>query len=85
MSGAAGPAFVTPHAVRQFQERIERLPYNHALAGILHSLQTAGSPRPTANGAALYVRTEAPYRFRAVLKPPQHRGQLPAVVTILKG
>jgi hypothetical protein len=83
--GAVGVAFITPHAVQQFQERIERLPYNQALAGIIHSLDTADAPRSTENGMALYVRTRAPHRFRAILRPPAPGRELPSVVTILKG
>lgn len=84
-AGAAGVAFITPHAVQQFRERIEDLPYNQALTAILHSLNSAGPPHPTSNGAAVYVRTTAPYRFRAIVRPPAPDRKLPAVVTILKG
>ena len=83
--GAAGVAFVTPHAVQQFQKRIERLPYNEALAAIIHSLDTAEAPRSTENGMAVYVRTRAPHRFRAILRPPAPGRKLPSVVTILRG
>lgn len=83
--GAAGAAFVTPHAVQQFQERIERLPYNQALAAIIHSLDSAEAARSTENGMAVYVRTRTPYRFRAIVRRPAPSRRLPSVVTILKG
>ncbi|MEX2238007.1 MAG: type I-U CRISPR-associated protein Csb2 [Dehalococcoidia bacterium] len=84
-NGGAGTAFITPHAVHQFQERIERLPYSQALTAIIHSLDTAEAPRATANGMAVYVRTRSPHRFRAILRPPDQGRKLPSVVTILKG
>jgi hypothetical protein len=81
-----GDVFVTPHAVRRFQERIAPLQENHALAAIIHSLASPNvSVRPTQNGRGVAVRTKAPYRFRAFVMPPVIPGDLPAVVSIMRG
>lgn len=85
MGTASGGAFITPHAIYQFIERIAPLPHNQALAAILHSLETAGAQRVTRNGKAVYIRTKTPYRFRAIIRPPLPGLKLPAVVTILRG
>lgn len=81
----AGDVFVTPHAVRRFQERISPLPENQALAAILHSLRDVHSVRPAQNGKGLHVRTKAPWRFRAFIVPPTLPGNAPSVVTVLRG
>lgn len=85
-AGAAGPAFVTPHAVQQFQCRVAPLPYHHALAAILHGLQAFSNVRPLANGTGLRVRVRRPYAFRAIIKAASRsqRQGLPVVVTILR-
>ena len=80
-----GQVFVTPHAVRQFQERIAPLPENHALAAIIHSVARPRTVRPTRNGRGFTVRTEAPFRIRAIVMPPPEPGGLPSVVTVLRG
>lgn len=49
------------------------------------SVGAAGAPRATCNGTAVYVRTQTPYRFRAIMRPPALGRELPVVVTILKG
>lgn len=80
-----GQVFVTPHAVRRFRERIAPLPENRALAAIIHSLAEARSVKPIPNGRGLAVRTQAPFRFRAFVMPPAQPGELPSVVSILRG
>lgn len=81
---AAGPAFVTPHALRQFRARVADLPERHALAAILHGLANPANIRPTRNGAALRVRVRRPYPFRAILRADPDPNRLPAVITILR-
>lgn len=82
---AVGPAFVTPHAVRQFQARIAHLPYELALAAIIRGLSKPANTRPTSNGRAVRVRVRRPYQFRAIVRPSQGgQGHLPIVVTILR-
>jgi len=82
-------AFVTPHAVRQFQERIRNLDYDAALTAIIRGLrEDALSPRLSECGVSSYVRVRGRkhggYDFRAVIKPGE-AASLPVVVTILKG
>jgi len=80
-----GPAFITPHAVRQFMARIDRrTDYDQALTAILRGLRDhAREPRPSANGKSVYVRVRGPHNFRAVVVQ-EPGGDLPTVVTILK-
>lgn len=87
---AAGEAFVTPHALRQFLERIAPLPENLALAAILHGIagRTRHPLRPSQQArcgylvGAVEVWVWRPYAFRAVLVPGIE-GPLPVVVTIV--
>ena len=81
---AAGPAFVTPHALRQFRARIANLPDHHALAAILHGLANPSNIRQTTNGVSIRVRVRKPYPFRAIVRGPDAPGRLPVVVTILR-
>lgn len=83
----AGDYFVTPHAVRQFQERIHHRSYNDALAAIIRGLQ-----HPTTrwieqeetgeHPQILKARVQEPFCFRAIVRP--QAGRNPAVVTILR-
>lgn len=83
---AAGPAFVTPHALRRFRERIARLPDDQARAAILRGLRAPIAYRrgrrrdgtPVVDVAAV----SAPYRFVATLVAAATPGLLPAVVTV---
>lgn len=79
-----GPAFVTAHAVRQFQARIAALSYDAARAAILDGLaHHTVTVRPCASGTAVQVRVRhGQYAFRAVVGPGE--GPLPAVITILR-
>jgi hypothetical protein len=81
-----GNYFVTPHAVRQFQQRIVPLPYQHALAVILRGLAQDLPIKYTQSGQH-YVRVKRPYSFRAVIDGRKTTAEKPspAVVTILKG
>ena len=83
---AQGPAFVTPHAVRQFQARIAPgLSYDQARAAILDSLQNYSNVQPMMSGVAFRVLVRRPYAFRAVVRPAADgKGSLPVVVTILR-
>ncbi len=84
--GAVGLAFVTPHAVRQFQDRIALLTYEQALAAIIHGLEQYSNIRPLSNGVGFRVRVRRPFPLRAIIRPPQDgTGELPVVITILKG
>lgn len=82
---AAGQVFVTPHAVRQFIERIAPMAYEQALGAIIRELdEHCVSVKPSCSGKAAIARTRGGrYDFRAVIGPGQ--GPLPAVITILKG
>lgn len=81
---AAGGAFVTPHAVRQFQERVAPgLTYEQALGAILRGLERPANTRPLANGTGWRVRVRRPWPFRAVVRPDP-AGRLPVVVTVLR-
>jgi hypothetical protein len=81
-----GNYFITPHAVRKFQERIARLPYDEALGIIAKSVSDAPIERHsvTQNGRAMSIRVASPFDFRAVIAPGHDAGAKPAVVTILK-
>jgi len=68
-----GEYFITPHAIRQFRERIRDLPYDDVLAIILKGLQNNALPaRTSENGISKYIRVRAKnpgeYDFRAVVK-----------------
>jgi len=77
-------AFVSPHAVRQFMERISPLPYDEARDAILNGLESnAMLPKPSHNHDSLYIRVRGQYNFRAVVKKMAGRS-LPTVITILK-
>ena len=80
-------AFVTPHAVRQFQKRIHALAYDDALTAILVGLKMDSvTPKCSQNKISDYVRVwgrkNARYDFRAVIKCDE--SGLPVVVTILR-
>ena len=77
-----GDYFVTPHAVKQFQDRIAPwMTYEQALGAIIRELRGVNEFRLTENGKAYYVRTKGVYRFRAIIREGK---SLPAVVTILR-
>lgn len=81
----AGEAFITPHAVAQFQARIPgfaQATYEQALGVIIRALRDdARSVRPTQNGKGICVRVRGRVNFRAVILPSDGK---PAVVTILR-
>jgi len=77
----AGSLFVTPHAVRQYQGRVEPLAYNMALATIIKAL--AEPERISGQGS---VRTYHTPGWRALVKLPKRQGTLcPVVLTVLRG
>lgn len=77
------PYFITPHAIRQFIDRIApRMDFDQARDTIIEGLRNAGPEKPTASRAAFYVRVRGEWNFRAVLG--RGEGALPAVVTILR-
>lgn len=80
---ATGDAFVTPHAVRRFQQRIAPLPYEAALSAIIGGIYNR-ERKPLRNGVGWYVRSRRPYPFRACLRASA-AGSLPVVFTVLKG
>lgn len=81
----AGPAFVSPHAVRQFCARIAPgLDYEQALGAIIRGVEDgvrAGRVRELGNGRGVGVRARGAYSFRAVIVPGT---PLPVVVTVLR-
>jgi len=78
----AGGFFVTPHAVRQFQNRIAPwMDYEQALGTIIRELQHAKEFRLTENRKAHYTRIDGRWQFRAII---QEGKDLPAVTTILR-
>lgn len=80
-----GNFFVTPHAVRQFQDRVAFLPYDEVVGLIVQSLDEAPPGKVSENGKALQVRVSEPFDFRAVIVPGNPPDQpKPVVVTILK-
>lgn len=85
----AGPAFVTGHAVRRFRERVADLPYEHALAAIIHGLKGPDiKVSPAGGGRGVMVRTMTPYRMRLYVMPPEKQlpgKSQPLVVTVLRG
>jgi hypothetical protein len=81
-----GEAFITPHAVRQFQNRIAAIPYDRARRIIIEHLRehaVSVSPMPDGNGIRVRVRG-GDFSFRAVVMPAGGRAERPAVVTILR-
>lgn len=76
-----GPAFVTPHAIQQFQRRIRPLSVGEARAAILAGLRDPSAVRLTRNGQAVLVRARAPYRHAAIVR--SGLGPLPTVVTVI--
>ena len=82
--GARGIAFVTPHAVHQFQARIApHLDFDAARDAILDGLAQLSNSRRRLDGS-VRVRVRRPYPFRAVVMAPPDDRRLPAVVTILR-
>jgi len=81
-----GDLFITPHAVRQFRERIPgmwRLKYEQALGLILRALrENTASVKPTPNGCGVSIRVRGELNFRAIAA--RGEGVKPAVVTILR-
>ncbi len=81
---AVGAAFVTPHAVARFRERIAPLPYETARAiildGLAHNAAVRVEQRP--DGYRAEVGCDGRYRFVAVVVAPPERGLLPVVVTV---
>lgn len=80
----AGRYFVTPHAVRRFQERIAPwMSYSQALGTIIRCLEeTTCRPTPLHHEPGLMIRVRRPYNFRAVIKPSEEGA--PVVATILR-
>ncbi|HEX7313276.1 MAG TPA: hypothetical protein VF297_05120 [Pyrinomonadaceae bacterium] len=78
----AGRAFVTPHAVQRFQERVASLSYDAALGAIIKGLERPASAYSSGHGKGLVIEVNQPYEFKAVLMPG--KGGKPAVVTILE-
>jgi hypothetical protein len=82
-----GNFFITPHAVRQFQNRIAPwLTYEQALhIGIaeLNAALEVQEQRPTENGKAFYIRVNGDWQFRAIFVAGEE-GTKPAVITILR-
>ncbi len=89
MSELGGRLYVTPHAVRRFQQRIACLEYDQALAAIIHGLA-----KPYAMRFAHERRDGVPvinlavvgkYQFIATIVPNPDPALLPAVVSIRYG
>lgn len=85
----SGPVFVTPHAVRQFQNRIYRLDYGAAREAISEGVVEAIlacriKPSSPGHGESITVRARKKWNFRAVIVPPVDGRALPVVVTVLK-
>lgn len=66
----AGRYFVTPHAVRRFQQRVApRLSYRQALGTIIRCLEeTTCEPVPLHHEPGWMIRVRRPYNFRAVVR-----------------
>lgn len=81
--GIAGPWFVTPHAVRQYQVRARRWgSYEQALGELVRLARTAHRVKRLPTGAVLY-RTGRPERWRFLVR--EDGDGLPQLVTVLKG
>jgi hypothetical protein len=82
-----GNFFITPHAVRQFQNRISLwLTYEQALHIVITELNAAlevQERHPTENGKVYYIRVNGDWQFRAVFIPEEGDAR-PAVITILR-
>lgn len=79
-------AFITPHAVAQFQKRIRPLGDDAALAVIRAGIEQATNIRVLPDGNTWRIRTRRPFpfEFRAFCVMDPQRG-CPVVVTILPG
>jgi|GEM_PF-1445835 len=81
--GIAGPWFVAPHAVRQYQVRARRrYGYERALGELVAIARRARRVKPLPTGAVLY-RTGRPDRWRLVVR--EDGPGLPQLVTVLRG
>jgi len=81
--GIAGPWFVTPHAVRQYQTRARRrCGYEQALGELVRIAERARRVKPLPTGAVLY-RTGRPDRWRLVVR--EDGPGSPQLVTVLRG
>lgn len=82
------PYFVTPHAVRQFQQRVADLPWRDVIDVIQEQLQ---GPLDVVHDAYFRGRLKAKIvrctwrgiEYWAVIEPRPTHGEWPAVVTIL--
>ena len=89
-SGAVGPWFITPHAVRRYIKRVARgLSYNRALATLIHEGTQARfvkvAPYPSATGQPVELwRGKRPLRLRFYVT---HNPSLPrpSLITVMKG
>lgn len=83
---AAGTAFITPHALHQFQRRIARLPDGQAraviLRGIAHPLALRMGKRQD-GVPVLDLAIDGEYRFICTVIPSSNPELLPAVVTVI--
>jgi hypothetical protein len=78
--------FITPHAVRKFQERVAQLPYDEVIMVVARALSVAPIEKhgATQNGRGMSIRVTDPFDFRAVILPGRDASEKPAVVTVLK-
>ena len=78
---AAGRWFVTPHAVRRYQERVERCSYDTALSALIRHSESAHRVKPW-KGATLY-RSGKPQRLRFIVR--EGGPDLPVLLTVYGG
>lgn len=81
--GASGKFFVTPHAVHRYQERVHHgISYEKALSEIIEEAERAHYVKPYKGGAQCW-RGAKPMRLRLVVSPPNGKGKLPQIITVL--
>jgi len=83
--GAVGRWFITPHAVRAYQRRINRrASYGDALTALVLHSQKAHFVKKL-SGSVEYWRAGRPTRLRFRVAAPPRAGMKPALVTVLAG
>jgi hypothetical protein len=75
----AGRWFITPHAVRRYQQRVERVPYHVALARLIDWSQDASKVRDLDDERELW-RGPKPQRRRLVVG--RSRAGAPQLLTV---
>lgn len=83
---AKGRWFISPHAVRQYQMRVEPwLSYRQALGRLIRHSMDAHHVRQLHDDGTELWRGPRPHRLRFVVAPPDSSRELRALLTVMRG